>query len=290
MRMAIVLAWLWQTAEVTTPEGRKFFHLPDEGNLAAQAEALRGKDGATAEELLAAGKIYDDLWWFSRSIAVYSEGMRRFAGDFRFPRFRGHRYFSTRQFAKGVEDLEKARELAPASFDVSYHLGLGYYLMGEFGKAAEAYGRCLEMTGKTGPAAPGGARSCTELHTAENSRVAISEWMYRSLRRAGKHGEAAALLGGIGEGMKVTTNESYYLSLLFYKGRRKEEAIVPGAKAEKGNTFSTVGYGVANFHLLEGRKARGCEMLRKIVNERAWNAFGFIAAEADLARGVCGGN
>jgi len=285
--MMILLAWLWQSPEVTTRDGRKYTHLPDGGNAAARAEALLGKDDAGAEELLEAAKIYDDLWWFSRSIPIYSEGLKRFPADFRFPRFRGHRYISTREFGKAVEDLEKASGLAAASFDVAYHLGLAYYLRGEYGKAAEAYGRCLRMAGGAGAALPGGVRSCTELHQQENSRVAMSEWMYRSLRRAGKNAEATALLDGIREGMKVTTNESYYLSLLFYKGLRKQESILPGKQSEKGNTFCTVGYGVANFHLTEGRKAQGCQLLRDIVKERAWNAFGFIAAEADLRRGVC---
>ncbi|MBL8218028.1 MAG: hypothetical protein JNL62_02300 [Bryobacterales bacterium] len=287
MRIVILLAWLWQSPEVTTGDGRTFTHLPDAENKGARAEALMGKDNATAAELLEAAKIYDDLWWFSRSIPIYSEGMRKFPRDFRFPRFRGHRYISTREFGRAVEDLEKARTLAESSFDVAYHLGLAYYLRGEFGKAAEAYGRCLRMAGGSGAALPGGVRSCTELQEQENSRVAMSEWMYRSLRRAGKHAEAAALLDGIREGMKVTTNESYYLSLLFYKGLRKQQSILPATKSEKGNTFSTVGYGVANFHLMEGRKAQGCQLLRDIVKERAWNAFGFIAAEADLGRGVC---
>ena len=91
----------------------------------------------------------------------------------------------------------------------------------------------------------------------------------------------------MGEGMKMTTDESYYWWRLFYKGLRKQESILPATKSEKGNTFSTVGYGVANFHLMEGRKEKGCQLLREIVKERAWNAFGFIAAEADLERGAC---
>lgn len=276
-----------QTVEVTLPGGKAFSGQPDPKGEAARAEKLLAEP--TAANLLAAAKIYDDLWWFSKSIPVYTRGSQLFPADFRFLRFRGHRNLSTRRFREGAADLERARRLAPDSFDVAYHLGLAYYLEGNFKKAAEAYGRCLAAAGKpaVGAALPEGLRGCHELDRQDNSRAAITEWMYRSLRRAGRHTEAAKLLDGIREGMTVTTNATYYHSLLYYNGLRTEASILPATGAAAGNTFSTSAYGVAVHHLMEGRKARGCELLTAIVAERAWNAFGLIAAEADLARGVC---
>ena len=43
-------------------------------------------------------------------------------------------------------------------------------------------------------------------------------------------------------------------------------------------------YGVANWHLANGRHAEGMRLLQRIVATGQWGAFGTIAAEADLAR------
>jgi hypothetical protein len=48
-----------------------------------------------------------------------------------------------------------------------------------------------------------------------------------------------------------------------------------------------VGYGIANFHLVNGSTARACALLRDIVDTPTWQAFGAIAAEAELVRGAC---
>jgi len=274
--------------EVRSPLGKTFYGQADEKGAAAKAEALlTGPE--TVDNLLAAARVYDELWWFSKSIPVYTRGIKKFPTEFRFPRFRGHRYISTRRFGLAVKDLQKARQLAPDSFDVAYHLGLAHYLQGHFGKAADAYGRCLALAGKPAPgtALPAGLRGCHELEKQDNSRVAITEWAYRSLRRAGRNAEAAKLLAAVTEGLTVGTNATYYQTLLYYKGLRQESAILPTSGAIQGNIYSTAGYGIANFHWLEGRKARACEILNAIVSERAWNAFGFIAAETDLVRGAC---
>ena len=41
---------------------------------------------------------------------------------------------------------------------------------------------------------------------------------------------------------------------------------------------------MANWHFYNGRREVGMELMRKVVSGETWAAFGFIAAEADLAR------
>ena len=41
---------------------------------------------------------------------------------------------------------------------------------------------------------------------------------------------------------------------------------------------------MANWHLANGDTERGTEMFEEIVAGEGWAAFGYIAAEADLAR------
>jgi tetratricopeptide (TPR) repeat protein len=279
---------LFQLPELTSPLGKALHANPDTPKL-AEARKAYDTDPSNADHLFGLARAHDDSWQFRRSIELYTRGMERFPNDFRFPRYRGHRYISIRQFEKAIADLEGARKLASSSFDVAYHLGLAHYLNGGFKQAAEAYGRCLEMMGQPEKKGnlPASVRSCVEIDQDENSRIAILEWQYRALLRSGEKQKAAGLLAGVRQGMKVTTNGAYYRTLLFYKGLVKQDEILPKPNAPDGNAFPTIGYGIALHHQLEGRKQAACDLYRQIVEERAWSAFGYIAAEAELARGAC---
>jgi hypothetical protein len=48
--------------------------------------------------------------------------------------------------------------------------------------------------------------------------------------------------------------------------------------------LATYGYGVANWHLYSGEPGRAREIFEKVVAGPQWNAFGYIAAEVELAR------
>jgi len=68
-------------------------------------------------------------------------------------------------------------------------------------------------------------------------------------------------------------------------GSRVTEAEVLQPAVFKENTGVTTGYGVANFYLAGGRTDQACALFRRLVGDEAhWNAFGFIAAETELAR------
>ena len=45
-----------------------------------------------------------------------------------------------------------------------------------------------------------------------------------------------------------------------------------------------MGYGVADYYLVNGQKDRALELMREVVRGPQWAAFGFAAAEAELAR------
>jgi hypothetical protein len=114
--------------------------------------------------------------------------------------------------------------------------------------------------------------------------MGVSDWLYRSYRRAGRAEEAMVLLSGIRDGLAVKENEAYYRALLFYKGVRTEAQVLP-AEAFKENTGVSVGYGLANYYLAEGQTAKACALMRRLVQDDAhWNAFGYIGAETELTR------
>ncbi len=289
--IVICIGSLWaQKAEpeVYSPLGKAYFARPDPTGEVAKADLALSQGGDKADLILGAARARDQFLRFAESIPIYTRGMQLYPDDVRFPRYRGHRLLSIRRFDAGLVDLKAAATLAPSSFDVAYHLGLAYFLRGDYNHAAREYTRCLAMGDKPKPAflhgLPADWRACYALD--DDSRVALTDWTYRALRRAGKAVEAKQLLDRITEKMTVKENTAYHRALLFYKGVRTVEQTIgePGT----GNSFATTAYGVAVFQRQEGRSEQSCELLNRITAEENWSAFGVIGAETDLARGACG--
>lgn len=269
--------------------GKRLYARPDADGAVAKADAALAADPQNLDLLLAAARARDGIWQYRQAIELYSRGVARAPQDVRFLRFRGHRYISTRKFDLAVADLERAAALAPTSFDVAYHLALAYYLRRDFDKAASVYQGCLDASADPLPL-PDGWRSCTGVKGSDGDRVAIADWLYRSLRRSGRHEAAKALAATIGEGLEVGENAAYYSGLRFYVGRATEAQVLP-MSADADNTFATVGYAVGNYHFVEGRTKTACAIWRRIIDAPTWNAFGYIAAEVELAageKGPCG--
>ena len=53
---------------------------------------------------------------------------------------------------------------------------------------------------------------------------------------------------------------------------------------ETAAVIKAQGYGVANYYLVTGDRAKARQVFDKILAGTGWNAFGYIAAEADLQR------
>ena len=77
-------------------------------------------------------------------------------------------------------------------------------------------------------------------------------------------------------------NQGYHRRLLLYKGTLQESDLLGtgGSAVEQ----ATQGYGVGCWHLCEGRPQQAGAVFEQIVAGDSWPAFGFIAAEAELAR------
>lgn len=277
-----------QKPELTSLLGRPLFALPDTAGEVAKAYQALAADPDNLEKLLETARVRAALQQFHSAIDIYTHALDKAPQDPRLYRLRGHRFISLRRFDDAIRDLEKGVQLAPASFDISYHLGLAYYLQGEFGKAADEYARCMRMSdGKetiqdAGGALPKGYRSCADLN--DDARVAIANWRYQALRRAGRPQEARRLLDTIHERMQVSENTAYYRALLFFKKVRSEEQTLDKEQL-KGNQWVTAGYPVANARQMQGDSRGACVLWREIVDGSYWAAFGFIAAEVELARG-----
>ena len=105
------------------------------------------------------------------------------------------------------------------------------------------------------------------------------------LRRLKRDSEARAVLEPITEQMDIIENGAYHARLLMYKGLRTPESVLNLNTADDIQ-IATQGYGVGNWYLVTGDRARAKEVFDRVLAGRAWTAFGFIAAEADVKRGL----
>jgi hypothetical protein len=113
--------------------------------------------------------------------------------------------------------------------------------------------------------------------------VASSHWLYMALRRAGRTAEAARVLAPVTRDLPVIENGSYHRLLLLYKGVLPVDSLLPSGTLGSVEDV-TVGYGVGNWHYYSGRRAEATAIWRRILESPQWAAFGFVAAEAEVAR------
>jgi len=256
--------------------------------LQERLDAELAAEPNNVERIIAAARETRNSMAYDEEAVLYTRALALAPNDWRLYRFRGHRLLSLRQFDAGLQDLNQARRLAPFDFDVAYHRGFALYLLGRFSDAADEYLRCIKLATDRRALSQfeahraSGQRPCAEIATRDDSRVAITDWAYRALRRAGRDKEAATLLLSIRPGMDVTVNSAYYQALLAYRGAFPVAELLNPLPAV--GRFETRAYGVAIKELLDGNRERAMFLLRRVAEDSYWAGFGRIAAEADLAR------
>jgi tetratricopeptide (TPR) repeat protein len=280
-----------QKAEATSLSGKPLTRiaLPDqqklEANLAA-AEKDLAANPKSADAIIWVGRRLGYLWRYQDAIEMFSRGVAAHPNDPQMYRHRGHRFITVRRFDDAIADFEKAAALIKGTkdeiepdgqpnaagkprstlhFNIWYHLGLAYYLKGDFEKALNAYNECMKVSNN------------------DDSVTATSDWLWMTLMRLNRKADAAKVLERITPKMDILENGSYHRRLLMYKGLEKPEALLDPANAD-GLTLATQGYGVGNWHLVTGNRQRAREIFEKVVGGPNWSAFGYIAAEADLQR------
>lgn len=262
--------------EIVSLLGVKHYAKADEKGEIAQATARVAGDPNNVDLLKALGRVQSAHWRYHDAIATYTRALKIAPADASLYRHRGHRYISIRRFAPAVDDLKRAAQLNDADFDIWYHLGLAHYLRGELAEARTAYEKCYALALKRSADAKAGADG------NDDSLIAVSDWLYMTLRRLDRPADAARILDRITAESKVRENKSYFKRILFYKGLTKEDDLV-NVKVANDSEVATLGYGLGNWHLYNGNRTRADECFRRVVAGKFWPAFGFIAAEVELA-------
>ncbi len=241
------------------------------------------------DNLIWLGRRLAYLWRYHDAIEVYTQGVRTFPDEPRLYRHRGHRWITVREFDKAIEDFNRAVTLIKNTEDsvepdgqpnaqgiptstlftnIYYHLGLAHYLQGNF------------------EASHGHFQKCFELADNDDMRVAALDWIYMSLRRAGKHDEAKLAIQHVHEDMNIIENFAYHRRLLMYQGKIPVAQLMDSQRedADRDLDLATYGYAVGNWHLINGREQTAREVFETVIQGPYWAAFGYIAAEAELAR------
>ena len=106
-----------------------------------------------------------------------------------------------------------------------------------------------------------------------------------ALRRLGRDAEANATVAKFTPQMRMLEDASYLNLTMMYQGRAGYSAdeVLQAARATSLD-FSTVGFGVANWFLVNGDKTRASALMKEVLASPYWAAFGYIACEADLFR------
>ncbi len=268
--------------------------------LKAEQELAASPD--SAEALIWLGRRTAYLGRYQEALDIFTDGVDRFPDDARFLRHRGHRYLSTRKIAEAVADFESAYELVRGTEDqiepdgmpnargiptstlhsnIRYHLGLGYVLLGDFASALPFYEEDVQLASNP------------------DMRIASTYWLYLTLRRGNQDERAQAVLAAVDPNLEIIENHDYHRLLLYFRGDLSREQLlgedaatgaadggVDGAATETlpGLKSATLSYGVATFDLVNERVEAARALYRQILDGPQWSAFGYLAAEAELAR------
>jgi tetratricopeptide (TPR) repeat protein len=254
----------------------------------AKARADFARDPSSVDAAIWLGRRLAYLGRFPEAIDAFTQGITTHPDDARLYRHRGHRYITTRRFDLAVADLKKASQLIAGKKDevepdgapntagiprstlqsnIWYHLGLAHYLSGDFDAALASYREGMKVS-----------------RVNDDMLVATSDWLYMTLRRLKRDAEARQVLEPIREQMDVIENGAYHARLLMYKGLRTPESVLNLNTADDIQV-ATQGYGVGNWYLVNGDRAKARELFDRVLAGKATTAFGFIAAEADVKRG-----
>ena len=243
----------------------------------AQLNYFKNQDNP--EALIWFGRRVAYLGYFKEAIKIFTLGIEKYPSDARFYRHRGHRYISTRQYDKAINDFEKAVKLIDQTVDqiepdglpnskniplstlhgnIWYHLGLAYYLKNDMNSALKAFNN----------------RSVT--HKFDDNIVSAGHWLYMIYRRLNRFEESISVVNQVNQQMDIIENMSYHQSCLFYKGVLEESELVIDEVAL---------YSLANWYVYEKNDTlKAKTYYEKLLSTGNPYSFAYIAGESDWSR------
>ena len=253
-----------QTVEYRSRAGVEFRGQPDTGAIARAKDALTA-DPRNVEKIIQLGLAQSAVRQYHDAIKTFSAGMKLAPKNPLLYRWRGHRYISIGEFGKALADLERGNKLDSTNYDILYHLGVAHFERGEFAKAAHAFGHAQRR-------APN-----------DNELAGSTDWLWMSLARAKRSGDAQKALAPITDSLKITSATAYSQRLKLYRGVITPDQVV-SATDTAAVQLATLSFGVGNWYLVRGDTANARIWFKRAVDSGGWPGFAFFAAETALRK------
>lgn len=250
------------------------------------AEKKYKADSTNDENIIWYGRRLAYLGNYNEAINIYTRGISLHPDNARFYRHRAHRYITLRCYDKAIDDLNKAVELTRDQVDeieqdgipneknfptstlqtnIYYHLGLAHYLKGDNRQALLAWEKCLDISDN------------------DDMKVAALNWLNLLLRKMGRQKDADQHLKEVSGDMEIIENHDYFDILIMYK-TNNENKLVEKTQNQETLSNATLGFAFGSYYQLKGDKDKAKELFEKVVAGKQWSSFGYIAAEAELAK------
>lgn len=184
---------------------------------------------------------------------------------------RGHVYIGLRAYRQAAADFEMALRIDPTDWDCLYHIGLCYYLLGDYETAESYYARCYAAS------------------KSEEDYTAVSDWYWLTLMHLDKKDAASVVLAPVKPDWDYGENEAYFKRLLVYKGLSSAEETLVLARKCESHEFCTYAYGIAYYMWkVLGQTDEAQALMAEIASADGpqWGGFAVQAAQAAMKRGI----
>jgi len=200
---------------------------------------------------------------YREAIETFSRGLKIAPNNALLYRWRGHRYLSTRQFDRAMDDLKRGAQLDSTIYGIWYHLGIVRFAKGDFTGAVIAFSRALPIAPDSG------------------ERAGATDWLWMSLSRAGRTADAQGLLDRRPD--SIPGGNAYMQRLRLYRGQVAPDSVFTRADTSD-IAMATLSYGIGNWYLVRGDTTRARSWFERSIASGGWPAFGFIMSEVELRR------
>lgn len=272
--------------------GETFFRPEDDittflqkDSLLLEAKTIYQTDTTDLHSIIWYGRRLAAMYKFRDAITIFSAGITFHPDAPELYRHRGQLYITTRHPDAAINDLSTASSLSKTRmietepdaipnkldlpltnlrFNIYYHLGLAWFIKGDYKKAIEAFS------------------SCRPFAINPDLKVAQTYWLYLSFQRIAEIQSAVSLLDTIDPNDEIIQNDAYLRTLLLYKSSLDAhdlEGIIPDSISDPIEL-----YGISTWYSWNKKEKQASIFRRKILSSTDWTNIGYIAAEADSSR------